>query len=42
MAYNEIYAPIIEKHTIIDPCETSVFQLLEQYKEGERSALGYK
>ena len=42
MAYNEIYAPIIEKHTIIDPCERSVFQLLEQYKEGERGALGYK
>ena len=42
MAYNEIYPPIIEKHKIIDPCERSVFQLLEQYKEGERSALGYK
>ena len=42
MAYNEIYPPIIEKHKIIDPCERSVFQLLEQYKEGERGALGYK
>ena len=30
------------KHKIIDPCERSVFQLLEQYKEGERDALGYK
>ena len=42
MAYNEIYPPIIEKHKIIDPCERSVFQLLEQYKEGERGTLGYK
>ena len=42
MAYNEIYPPIIEKHKIIDPCERSVFQLLEQYKEGERGALSYK
>ena len=39
MAYNEIYPPIIEKHKIIDPCKRSVFQLLEQYKEGERGAL---
>ena len=29
-AYNEIYPPIIEKQKIIDPCERSVFQLLEQ------------
>ena len=42
MAYNEIYPPIIEKHKIIDPCERSVFQLLEQYKEGERGTSGYK
>ena len=42
MAYNEIYPPIIEKHKIIDPCERYVFQLLEQYKEGERGTLGYK
>ena len=42
MAYNEIYPPIIEKHKIIDPCERSVFQLLEQYKERERGTLGYK
>ena len=36
MAYNEIYPPIIEKHKIIDRYERYVFQLLEQYKEGER------
>ena len=42
MPYNEIYPPIIEKHKTIDPCERSVFQLLEQYKEGERGTLGHK
>ena len=31
--YNEIYPPIIKKQKIIDPCERSVFQLLEQYVE---------
>ena len=34
LAYNEIYRPIIEKQKIIDPCEHSVYQLLEQYVEG--------
>ena len=33
LAYNEIYPPIIEKK-VIDPCERSVYQLLEQYVEG--------
>ena len=33
MVYNEIYPPIIEKHKVIDLCERSVFQLLQQYKE---------
>ena len=33
MAYNEIYPPIIEKHKIIDQCERSVFQLLENIKK---------
>ena len=31
--YDEIYPPIIKKQKIIDPCERSVFQLLEQYVE---------
>ena len=31
--YNEIYPTIIEKQKIIDPCERSVYQLLEQYVE---------
>ena len=35
LVYNEIYPPIIKKKKIIDPCERSVFQLLEQYKEGD-------
>ena len=29
LVYNEIYPPIIEKQKIIDPCERSVYQLLE-------------
>ena len=37
-AYNEIYPPIIEKQRIIDPCERSVFQLLEQFVRGEKNA----
>ena len=35
LVYNEIYPLIIEKKKTIDPCERSVFQLLEQYKEGD-------
>ena len=34
LALNEIYPPIIETQKIIDPCERSVYQLLEQYVEG--------
>ena len=30
------------KNKIIDPCKRPVFQLIEQYKERERGALGYK
>ena len=41
-AYNEIYSPIIEKKKIIDPCERSVYQLLEQYKEGGKGPLFYQ
>ena len=35
LVYNKIYPPIIEKRKIIDPCERSVFQLLEQYKKND-------
>ena len=37
-AYNEIYPPITEKQKIIDPCERSVFHLLEQFASGEKNA----
>ena len=42
LIYNEIYPPIIEKQKIIDPCERSVFQLLEQYIQGEKGPKPYK
>ena len=35
LVFIEIYLPIIEKKETIDPCERSVFKLLEQYKEGD-------
>ena len=41
-AYNEIYSPIIEKQKIIDPCERSVFQLLEQFVRGENAPKSYR
>ena len=36
IVYNEIDPPIIEKQKIIDPCERSVCQLLEQYSAREK------
>ena len=36
-AYNEICLPIIEKQKTIDPCERSLFQLLEQFVRGENA-----
>ena len=41
-AYNEIYPPIIEKQKTIDPCERSVFQLLEQFVKGDRGPKSYR
>ena len=41
-AYNEIYPPIIEKQRTIDPCERSVFQLLEQFVRGEHALKAYR
>ena len=41
-AYNEIYPPIIEKQKTIDPCERSVFQLLEQFVSGEHAPQAYR
>ena len=38
-AYNEIYPSIIEKQRTIDPCQRSVYQLLEQFVRGQQHAL---
>ena len=40
--YNEIYSPIIEKQKVIDACERSVFQLLEQFVQGEKGPKAYR
>ena len=42
LTYNEIYLPIIGKQKIIDPCERSAFQLLEQYIQGGKGPKPYK
>ena len=42
MTYNEIYPPIIEKQKVIDPCERSTYQLLEQLVMGEKEPSSYK
>ena len=42
ITYNEIYPPIVEKQKTIDPCEKSVYQLLDNYKESKRDPLSYK
>ena len=39
---NKIYPQTIEKQKIIDPSERSVFQLLEQYIEGEKGPKSQK
>ena len=41
-AYNDIYPWIIEKQKTIDPCERSVFQLLEQFFRGEKGPKAYR
>ena len=42
LTYNEIYPPIIEKQKVIDPCERSTYQLLEQLVMGEKGPSSYK
>ena len=42
ITYNEIYPPIIEKQKVIDPCERSTYQLLEQLVVGEKGLNSYK
>ena len=39
IVYNEIYPSIIEKQKVIDPCERSVYQLLEQFSEQQLKTL---
>ena len=41
-AYNEIYLPVFEKQKTIDPCERSVFQLLEQFVRGEKGPKSHR
>ena len=42
ITYNEIYPPIVEKQKAIDPCEKSVYQLLDNYREGKSGPLSYR
>ena len=42
LTYNEIYPPVIQKQKIIDLCERSVFELLEQYIHWEKGPKSYK
>ena len=42
LAYNEIYPRIIEKEKVIDPCERSTYQLLEQFVTGEKGPSSHK
>ena len=40
--YNKIYPPIIEKQKIIDRCERSAFQLIEQFVMGGNVPKSYR
>ena len=40
--YNDIYPPIIEKQTTVDPKEKSIYQLLDNFREGKNGPLSYK
>ena len=42
IAYNEIYPPIVEKQKTIDPCEKSVYQLLDNYRESKHGRSSYR
>ena len=42
LSYNEIYPPIIEKQKVIDTCERSTYQLLEQFVMDEKVPSSYK
>ena len=40
--YNDIYPPIIEKQTTIDPKQRGIYQLLDNFREGSDGALSYR
>ena len=40
--YNDIYPPIIEKQTTIDPKERGIYQLLDNFREGTNGPLSYR
>ena len=42
MVYHEIYPPIVEKQKTIDPCGKCIYQLLDNYREGQRGPLSYR
>ena len=42
IVYNEIYPPIIEKQKTIDANEKSIYQLLDNLREGQNGPLSYK
>ena len=42
IAYNEIYPPIVEKQKTTDPCEKSVYQLLDNYREIKNDPSSYR
>ena len=42
IVYNEIYPPIIEKQKTIDSNEKSIYQLLDNLREGQNGPLSYR
>ena len=42
IVYNEIYPPIIEKQKTIDANEKSIYQLLDNLREGQNGPLSYR
>ena len=42
ITYNEIYPPIIEKQKTMDANEKSIYQLLDNLREGQNGALSYR
>ena len=40
--YNDIFPPIIEKQTTVDPKERGIYQLLDNFREGKNGPLSYR